>query len=427
MLDVPEIALMNDEGNGSENCLFTNDFAYSKNCYLCFVTWYNEDCYYSTGIHYSKNTIDSLDTMKSELCYECIDSNNCYHCIFLKYCENCTDCFFGYDLRNCTNCFKCAGLRNKQYCIENKQYSKEDYEKIVTKEIFSSFTEFSKHKESFFKFLKKVPQKSVMNTNSEESIGNKLQNCKNVIGFENYDCRDSKYIYHCNSVKDSFDLTNTGRAELCYETLVSNDGYMSLFTNECWNSKDAIYSNHCFNCEHIFGCSGLKKKKYCILNKQYSKEEYEILVPKIIEYMIQTKEWGEFFPMEISPFKYEETVANEYFPQSPNKERIHQPIKNDIPDNINEITDEITKQKLLCEDCGKSFKIISSELNTYKKLKLPIPRQCPNCRHLARMELRNPRSLWKRECNKCKQKTLSTYPNSETIVYCEKCYLEEVY
>jgi hypothetical protein len=26
-------------------------------------------------------------------------------------------------------------------------------------------------------------------------------------------------------------------------------------------------------------------KEYCILNKQYTKEEYEILVPKIIEHM----------------------------------------------------------------------------------------------------------------------------------------------
>jgi len=31
--------------------------------------------------------------------------------------------------------------------------------------------------------------------------------------------------------------------------------------------------------------------KYCILNKQYSKEEYEELVPKIIEHMQKTGEW----------------------------------------------------------------------------------------------------------------------------------------
>jgi hypothetical protein len=52
------------------------------------------------------------------------------------------------------------------------------------------------------------------------------------------------------------------------------------------------------------------------LNKKYSKEDYETLLPKIIDHMKKTGEWGEFFPMEISPFKYEETKAVDYFPKN---------------------------------------------------------------------------------------------------------------
>ena len=33
--------------------------------------------------------------------------------------------------------------------------------------------------------------------------------------------------------------------------------------------------------------SSLRNKSYCILNKQYTKEEYEELVPKIIEHMMK--------------------------------------------------------------------------------------------------------------------------------------------
>ena len=54
--------------------------------------------------------------------------------------------------------------------------------------------------------------------------------------------------------------------------------------------------------------------QYCILNKQYTKEEYEELLPKIIEHMKSTDEWGKFFPTEDSPFAYNETVASEFYP-----------------------------------------------------------------------------------------------------------------
>jgi len=32
--------------------------------------------------------------------------------------------------------------------------------------------------------------------------------------------------------------------------------------------------------------------------------------------MMKTGEWGEFFPASLSPFGYNETVAQEYFPLS---------------------------------------------------------------------------------------------------------------
>lgn len=50
------------------------------------------------------------------------------------------------------------------------------------------------------------------------------------------------------------------------------------------------------------------------MNKSYSAHEYEELCGKIIEHMQSTGEWGEYFPIEASPFGYNETVAQEYFP-----------------------------------------------------------------------------------------------------------------
>ena len=75
-----------------------------------------------------------------------------------------------------------------------------------------------------------------------------------------------------------------------------------------------FYSISCKSCKNIFFCNGLLNKEYCILNKQYTKEEYEELVSQIIERMIQRGEWGEFIPPSLSPFGYNESVAMDRFP-----------------------------------------------------------------------------------------------------------------
>lgn len=58
----------------------------------------------------------------------------------------------------------------------------------------------------------------------------------------------------------------------------------------------------------------MKKAHHCIFNTSYSVQEYEKLCGKIIDHMKSTGEWGEHFPAELSPFGYDETVAQEYFP-----------------------------------------------------------------------------------------------------------------
>jgi len=76
------------------------------------------------------------------------------------------------------------------------------------------------------------------------------------------------------------------------------------------------YCNNCHYCTDCFGCVGLQRKQYCLFNKQYTKEEYEKEVAKVIEKMIATGEWGEFFDPSLSPYAYNETVALNYFPLS---------------------------------------------------------------------------------------------------------------
>ena len=155
-----------------------------------------------------------------------------------------------------------------------------------------------------------------------------------------------------------------------------------------------MYSQLCVNGSHdLFGCIGLKKGEYAILNKKYNKEEYGKLVPRIIEHMRGTGQFGEFFPVSMSGFGYNETNAQEYFPlrkekvlrrgfhwrdlKDPNYSGVTKKLKASIiPNDIKEIPDEILNWAIECDISGRLFQIQKSELAFYRKMNLPLPRLC---------------------------------------------------
>ncbi|MEK7137265.1 MAG: hypothetical protein AAB853_03195, partial [Patescibacteria group bacterium] len=140
------------------------------------------------------------------------------------------------------------------------------------------------------------------------------------------------------------------------------------------------------------------------------------------------------FPMELSPFAYTETVAQEYYPLT--GERRSDEIPNvaksipaaGLPDQTNDIPDDVLNWAIVCETTRRPFVLTKQELAFYRKRGLPLPRRHPDERHKVRMSLRNPRKLWNRSCAKCGREMQTTYsPERPEIVYCEKCYLKEVY
>ena len=126
----------------------------------------------------------------------------------------------------------------------------------------------------------------------------------------------------------------------------------------------------------------LKNNKFCILNKQYTKEEYEELMPRIIEHMKKENSYGEFFPVDLTVYGYNETKAFEWFPMAESEVRARgwkwreKDVRQYLP-GTNEI--------LACVDCGKNYRIIPYERNFYEKLGLLIPKKCPDCKHYERI------------------------------------------
>lgn len=276
--------------------------------------------------------------------------------------------------------------------------------------------------------------------NCENCEGNNLFHSKNTYGFSLLDAENCRYCHQGDSNKFSYDIFNSGRPLWCYEGVTPDDSYMTHFSWFSWKNKHLLYAMNCHSSEHLFGCVSLHRAKYCILNKQYTKEEYEVILPKIIEHLQRTGEWGEFPSVQYSFFSYNETVAQEYFPLMKEKVISHgwkwrdesaknyQPQAYIIPDDIKDVPDSILNDILACMQCAKNYKIIPEELAWYRTMKLPIPRLCQHCRHAKRIARRPPYKLWQRECAKCHTSIKTVYaPDRPEIVYCEKCYLQVVY
>ncbi|MDP2669518.1 MAG: hypothetical protein Q8O99_00450 [bacterium] len=100
----------------------------------------------------------------------------------------------------------------------------------------------------------------------------------------------------------------------------------------------------------------------------------------------------------------------------------------DLPETIDEVSDDILKTALLCEITNKPFRIIPQELAFYRKYHLPLPRRHPTQRHLDRMSRRNHKKMYDRQCTHCQKIVKTTYaPERSEKVHCETCYTQAVY
>lgn len=452
----PHISVVNDDGIASLNCEYTHDWWFSKNCYMCFSGWHVENVMYSFFMLSGKDMMDCFSVMaESSWMYECIDSARVFNLKYSQFCTSVVDSAFLYDCRNCSDCFMCAGLRNKKYHFKNVEYSKEEYKAILESYKLSSFSGVEKAREEYEEFILKVPRKYIFTyVGTPECTGDILLRCKNTKdSFVMRKTENCRYYDFGAKSKDSYDVTMSGELSQCYECIVADHSQMNLFGIFTVKSQDIYYTQHCHSSKNLFGCSQLRNSKYCILNKQYTKEEYEELVPKIIAHMNEMPyvdkkgnvyKYGEFYPAELSVFGYNETIAPEQFPLS-REDAIAEGYKwqdnlqrtvsketlkpEEIPDALADVPDTIVNEVLACIECNRNYKIVPNELTFYKKMNIPIPHRCFHCRHKARLAKRNPFKLWHRSCMKegCTNEFETSYaPERPEIVYCEKCYLAEI-
>ena len=440
-----------------ENSDYCNTASQVKNCYLLFSSNQNEDCYFGSWVNQCRSCVDSLNVENCELCYECVGCRDCYALRYGRDCIGCRESFFLRDCQGCSNCFGCTNQVNKQYMVFNAQKTKEEYKAFLKGVNIGSYSEMEQAKEKIESLLGDPIVKEYHGTNLEHCSGDYLRNCRNAYRcYEANNIEDCSYCQCLQNCKTSMDQSYWGQGtELIYFTQACGyNCYHILFSNICWSEcSNLLYCDHCFSCRNCFGCVGLRKDEYCIFNKQYSKEEYGNLAGKIIGHMQKTPlrspsgsfagyEWGQYIPPSLSIYAYNETLAQEQVPltreevlkrgwlwldeEEQEKQYMGPPFEQ--PDTIDGVTDSICNRILHCKATGKPYKIIPQELKFYKQMNIPIPRLHPDERHRRRLQLRNPRQLWERECAKCGKEIETTYaPERPEIVYCESCYLQTVH
>jgi len=451
-LSVPRVNLF---AKNCENAEFTNHTDHIKNSYLCIDTADSENICYSKWVISCKNCIDCYQIEKCQFCYECQFCKNTYGSSFCFLCDDSSECLFSYRLQNCKNCMFCTHLRGKQYCIFNEQLTKSEYEKKRKTLEMQNNKQLRKIKDIFHSFKEKSIVEHLIIDQSENAFGDFIShsknafNCFEILGWENV-----KYCFEDLAIKDSYDTYESWfECEQQYECHASNRVKFSSFCSLGYDNSFLVYTELCNNSNHCFGCIGLRKKEHCIFNTSYSTQEYESLVGKIIGHMKNTDEWGEFFPHHLSPFGYNETVAEEYFPMTEVEVKskwwnwksdeetssyhgaYYEPLNIDQYDEkivgyeiAQKNIDDLMSWILKCEITLKPFKVIKQEIIVYIENHIPIPTNHPDQRHKERMSLRNPRTLHERNCAECGEKIITTYSTDRTEkVVCEECYRKLVY
>lgn len=444
-LRVPRPNLMVD--NTSTNSDYTNGSSRLKNCYLVFDAYQAEDSAYGIGLINSKNCFDCFTPENCDTCYDCFESSNLWNCFFVEYSKNCLDSFFLFDCRDCEHCFGCVNLRHKKYYFWNEALTKEAYEDKIKVLNLGNREVVNTLKEKFSELKKKAIYKENHNERAAGSFGDYLKDVKNcyacfyMIGSENV-------AYSIGGLKnrDSYDTVGGVGTELSYDSYGGESSYGIKFSIGDF-SRDLEYCDLCSNCHDCFGSVGLKNRSFCVLNKQYSEEEYWKLVDELKTKMFHEGSYGEFFPSALARVPYTISIAASYkgYDDVETAKRYGYWVENvpetlyevegetikaeDVPRDIRDVTDDILNKIIVDQKNNKKFRYTKMELEFCRRHNIPLPTE----HYSVRLAEKRGRfgsialNLYKRTCPKCGKIMQSSYaPDRPEIVYCEPCYQKEI-
>jgi len=402
-------------GWGNENTEYADVSFASRNQYLTFMCCFDvSDCMYAYNIEGNVSDViaSAAITNNTQVVYESSAITESMNVFYSRYIVGSNNIWFSTNLIGCSECVWCANLTNKKYCIQNKQYEKDEY-LAMKAQILSQKQKFPEYKKSTY-----VEWNCVGSTNCEWSH---LIRCEDVTS--------SRYAWQVKygnnnlmvggqkeyTLEYSYDNTLSGNQAKhvygCHGVSPGEHLYCSM--NSWGNLTNVYYSYFMIESSFCFGCIWLKNKSYCIFNKQYEKDEWYEKVNEIFALVEQQWVLGEFFPWSMNPFYFNDTMAT-LVDDSFTKEEVEaawylwrdEIIKVDIPEWVDVVSvadlwayewrmiawefvsledDESIQwdrtihpdilKKVIKDDEGNYYRIMPAEFKFLKRYWLPLPRK----------------------------------------------------
>jgi len=83
-------------------------------------------------------------------------------------------------------------------------------------------------------------------------------------------------------------------------------------------------------------------------------------------------------------------------------------------------------EKITCQNCKNQFVVEPADFDFYKRINVPPPTFCPQCRLQRRFAFRNERSLYRRQCDSCRESIIAMFsPDKPFKVYCHDCFFSD--
>jgi hypothetical protein len=309
-----------------------------KNIYLSVISVYGcEDILYSFSTRENtKRVLSSIMVFESsEDIFQSAGIIGSKWVFYSKFVTNSNAIWFSSNMIWCTECIFCNWLTNQSYCIENIVYSKEEYSE-KKKKLLSDKKLYDSHY-----YMLPVKWSCFWSTNVHWSF---------VIDSESVE--NGYYSYNIHKARNIFFLWWKNGNENAYDMFVwwAVQWNHMYATQWAWNSEQIycsaiindssflFYCVGCIWCSFCLWCTWLQNKSYCILNKQYTKEDRYIKVDEIFWAMHADWTLWEFFPASMNPFYFNDTAAYLIDPSFTKEEvaakwylRRDEPIKVDIP------------------------------------------------------------------------------------------------
>ncbi len=413
----------------------------------------SKNSFYSHWVLDEEDSSEAWNGSSINKCYNVSDSFRLYDCKFVRTSFDCMRSAFLFDCRNCENCFGATNKRNRKYLWWNEQLTKEEWERRMCEVDLSCRSQQTVYKDQFRHMMEtQAIWPENFNEQAEGCTGEYLTRCTRLhscfgclegvedcfwVNYGSENARDSAFCSGLFTSQECFYSTNPARCS------------QMRYTYNCQMSQNLEYSMQCIECEDCFGCVGLYRKKFHIFNKLFAEEAYWQKLDEIKTALLNRGEYGEFFPLSMSPGYFPDSGAPIYFAAPPeigweklgalkfepedegamgpelssvtNLKRL-----DEIPDCVDALNETTwTNAPIYDEVMHRRFAMIRPEIQFYKNNRLAPPARHFVGRINDLLRESNTGKFETTACTRCaKEITVGanqTYPGRK--IFCRSCYL----